>query len=56
MDMDVETLNALFFGQLSADDALSSGRVQLEGDQKAPQRFFDVFAFQQPVAEVPSQP
>ncbi len=43
--MEVETLNALLFNQMSADEAIAQRRVQLEGDPAALNTFISVFAF-----------
>jgi alkyl sulfatase BDS1-like metallo-beta-lactamase superfamily hydrolase len=41
--MDVETLNAIFFGQLRAEEAIRSGAVAASGDPKALARFQRIF-------------
>jgi DNA-binding HxlR family transcriptional regulator/putative sterol carrier protein len=42
--MDVQTLNALLFQVLSPKDALATGRVQVQGDRGALERFIKMFA------------
>jgi DNA-binding HxlR family transcriptional regulator/putative sterol carrier protein len=49
MTMDVETLNALVFQQISPSEAISGGGVELKGDRKALDRFVKLFAFRPPV-------
>ena len=48
--MDVETLNALMFGQLTPAAALAKGRVDIEkGDHKALERFIRIVGFHRPL-------
>jgi DNA-binding HxlR family transcriptional regulator len=44
LTMDVSTLGALLHGELSAEEALASGQVTVEGDAAALQRFVQLFA------------
>ena len=41
--MDVGTLNELFFGRLSAKEAIAAGQVTIRGDAGALGRFWGVF-------------
>lgn len=52
MTMDVETLNALMFQLLSPANALSSGKVDVNGDAKALERFIKIFALRKPAGAV----
>jgi hypothetical protein len=48
--MDVATLNALMFGQLTPAAALAKGRVDIEkGDHKALERFIRIVGFHRPL-------
>jgi DNA-binding HxlR family transcriptional regulator/putative sterol carrier protein len=42
--MDVETLNAIFLGEVTAEQATADGRVEVTGDAEALSRFQEMFA------------
>jgi DNA-binding HxlR family transcriptional regulator/putative sterol carrier protein len=45
MAMDVETIDALVFGRTPSADLLAAGRIELQGDPAAVERFATIFAF-----------
>lgn len=49
---DADTFAALLAGQLSLDDALSSGAAQIEGGKQAAKRFLRLFPMPEPCAQV----
>lgn len=48
IDADAGTMPELLSGTLGLDEAISSGRVRLEGDRAEAERFFEMFRFPSP--------
>lgn len=47
LTMDVQTLNAVLFGHIDPDDAISTGQVQLDGDPHSLRQLVTLFPFGQ---------